>query len=314
MNEQADFAKSLGTAQRQVERFMAKRLAVSAAYRPKRLAAAMRHGVLNGGKRLRPYLLIETARIFGLTGNGPLRAAAAIEFVHCYSLIHDDLPSFDNDDLRRGQPTVHRAFDDATAILAGDALLTEAFRLIAEPQTSPSAEIRAALVQSLALESGYLGMAGGQMLDLEAEGRFDKRGKALHEARRRPQALGAASIAALQTMKTGALIRFSVLAGWRIAGSPGSARTGRALDSYARALGLAFQIKDDLLDAEGDAALLGKAAGKDKAAGKATFVSLLGLEGAKSRLADATRQGERALAGGAERLEALLAFNMARQS
>ena len=233
---------------------------------PARLIEAMRYGVLGGGKRLRPFLVVETARAFGLTGAGPRRVGAAIELVHGYSLIHDDLPAMDDDDLRRGRPTVHRAFDEATAILAGDALLTLAFEALADPATAKDAENRAALCAGLARASGLAGMVGGQMLDIAAESASAP--------------LGPQAIAELQAMKTGALLRFSVEAGAMVAGAPTAARV--ALDRYGRSLGAAFQIADDLLDAEGDAAALGKRAGKDAARNKATFVSALGLEGARA--------------------------------
>ncbi len=234
---------------------------------PARLIEAMRYGVLGGGKRLRPFLVVETARAFGLEAAGPRRVGAAIEFVHGYSLIHDDLPAMDDDDLRRGRATVHRAFDEASAILAGDALLTLAFEVMARPETAPDAEIRAALCVGLARASGHAGMVGGQMLDIAAE--------------TAAAPLGMAAIAELQAMKTGALLRFSVEAGALVAGAPAPARS--SLDRYGRALGAAFQIADDLLDAEGDSAALGKRAGKDAARNKATFVAAMGLEGARAK-------------------------------
>ena len=235
--------------------------------RPKRLVEAMRYAILGGGKRLRPFLVVETARAFGAEGDGPRRVGAAIECLHGYSLIHDDLPAMDDDDLRRGQPTVHRAFDEATAILAGDALLTLAFEILAAPQTAADGGIRAALCAGLARAAGLAGMVGGQMLDLAAE--------------RAAQPLDEAAIAELQGMKTGALLSFSVEAGGLIAGAPPSARA--PLKRYGEALGAAFQIADDLLDAEGDAVTLGKRVGKDAGRNKATFVAALGLEGARAR-------------------------------
>jgi farnesyl diphosphate synthase len=235
--------------------------------RPKRLVEAMRYAILGGGKRLRPFLVVETARAFGADGDGPRRVGAAIECLHGYSLIHDDLPAMDDDDLRRGRPTVHRAFDEATAILAGDALLTLAFEILAAPQTAPDGGVRAALCAGLARASGLAGMVGGQMLALAAE--------------RAAQPLDGAAIAELQGMKTGALLSFSVEAGGLIAGAPASARA--SLKRYGEALGAAFQIADDLLDAEGDAATLGKRVGKDAGRNKATFVAALGLEGARAR-------------------------------
>ncbi|TJV41970.1 MAG: polyprenyl synthetase family protein [Mesorhizobium sp.] len=234
--------------------------------RPGRLMVAMRHGVLNGGKRLRPFLVMESAALFSADGEAALRVAAALECVHCYSLIHDDLPAMDDDDLRRGQPTVHKAFDEATAILAGDALLTLAFDIIAGEATVLPAERRAALVLALARAAGAGGMVGGQMLDLEAE-------------RTSPDEAG---IIRLQAMKTGALIRFACEAGAIIAGAPAEDR--ERLAEYGSAVGLAFQLADDLLDLTADASQMGKATGKDAAAGKATLVALHGTNWARSQL------------------------------
>ena len=234
--------------------------------RPARLLAAMRHGVLNGGKRLRPFLLLESAALFGADEGAALRVAASLECVHCYSLVHDDLPAMDDDDLRRGQPTVHKAFDEATAILAGDSLLTLAFDIIADEATALSADRRAALVLALARAAGIGGMAGGQALDLEAE-------------RSRPDETG---IITLQAMKTGALIRFACEAGAIVAGAPAADR--ERLAEFGSAIGLAFQLADDLLDVTADAATMGKATGKDAAAGKATLVGLNGVEWAQSQL------------------------------
>ena len=237
--------------------------------RPKRLIEAMRYATLGGGKRLRAFLTIETARALGRTDEGPRRAGAAIECVHAYSLIHDDLPSMDDDDLRRGRPTAHRAFDEATAILAGDALQALAFEILADPATDPIAEARVALCLGLARAIGLAGMVGGQMLDIGAE--------------RRTAPLSVEEIARLQAMKTGALLKFSVEAGTRLAGAGATART--ALDLYGKAIGAAFQIADDILDVESDAATLGKRAGKDAAQNKATLVGALGLDAARRELA-----------------------------
>ena len=212
-------------------------------------------------------------------------AGAALECVHCYSLVHDDLPAMDNDDLRRGQPTAHKKFDEATAILAGDGLLTFAFDILSRPQTHPDPAVRIELVNALARASGLGGMVGGQMLDLAAEGRFGGNG---------PQRLGENEVRALQAMKTGALLRFACQAGGML-GSANAAQR-QALDRYGSAVGKAFQIADDLLDLEGDPALVGKSTGKDAVAGKATMVSVLGLSGAKARLAR-TRHRGRAGAG-----------------
>jgi farnesyl diphosphate synthase len=239
--------------------------------RPERLLGAMRHAALGGGKRLRPFLVVESAALAGAIGKGPLLAGCALECVHCYSLVHDDLPSMDNDDLRRGRPTVHKAYDEATAILAGDGLLTLAFDILGRPEVHPSAEVRIALVLELARASGLGGMVGGQMLDLAAEGRF--------EAKR---ALSQDEIITLQAMKTGALLRFACRAGGILGEAEPALRT--ALDRYGAAVGQAFQIADDLLDVEGDTATLGKAAGKDAAAGKGTLVSTLGIAGARAKL------------------------------
>lgn len=258
--------------------------ALAAGRRPERLVGAMRHAVFAGGKRLRPYLVIESAKLFGLEGEGPLRVAAALEAVHCYSLVHDDLPAMDDDDLRRGQPTVHRAFDEATAILAGDGLLTLAFAILADRRTAPRAGTRSKLVASLAQASGIDGMVGGQMLDLAAEGRF--------ESRRRRQGLRA--IRHLQSLKTGALIRFAAEAGAILSPKASSAEK-RALKLYGDALGFAFQIRDDLLDIEGEAAIVGKALAKDQQAGKATLVSLMGVEGARIELSRVTDEAIAAL-------------------
>ncbi|MEQ1940826.1 polyprenyl synthetase family protein [Mesorhizobium sp. VNQ89] len=245
--------------------------------RPERLLEAMRYGVLNGGKRLRPFLAIESAALFGADRGAALRVAAAVECVHCYSLIHDDLPAMDDDDLRRGRPTVHRAFDEATAILAGDSLLTFAFDIVADEATALPAERRAALVLALARAAGIGGMAGGQALDLEAE-------------RRRPDERG---IITLQAMKTGALIRFACEAGAVAAGASSADR--ERLAEFGSAIGLAFQLADDLLDVTADAATVGKATGKDAVAGKATLVGLHGIDWARSQLGGLVSQARRLL-------------------
>ncbi len=243
-----------------------------------RLLEAMRYGSLGGGKRFRPFLVIESAALYGVPVEGALNAAAALECVHCYSLIHDDLPAMDNDDLRRGRPTVHRAFDEATAILAGDGLLTLAFEILASPDTHPNPAVRADLGLALARASGVSGMAGGQMYDLEAPGKT----------------LGEADIRLLQRMKTGALITFGCVAGG-ILGEASEADIA-ALRTYGDALGAAFQLADDLLDVEGDAALVGKATGKDTGAGKGTLVSLFGIEAARVKLEELKAEALAALA------------------
>ena len=272
-----------------------------------RLARAMRHAVLAGGKRLRPYLALQSAMLMGVEGEGPKRVAAALEYLHCYSLVHDDLPAMDDDDVRRGQPTVHRVFDEATAILAGDGLLTLAFGVIAGKQTSRSSAVRSRLIESLARAAGIDGMVGGQMLDLEAEGRFGT-------AEVLP--LDTAAIERLQGLKTGALFIFAAEAGaLQVARTPSGARP--ALAAYGKALGLAFQIRDDLIDVEIDAETAGKATGKDQALGKGTFVSLLGLDGARRRLEQASAEGFAALeyfGTAAEPLAEVLVFNLSRRS
>ncbi|MGH6925077.1 MAG: polyprenyl synthetase family protein [Propylenella sp.] len=253
--------------------------------RPGRMIEAMRYATLGGGKRLRPFLLVESARVFAAEGPGVLRAAASVEFIHCYSLVHDDLPAMDNDDLRRGRATTHRAYDDATAILVGDSLLTLAFDVLADQKTDADPAIRADLVVTLARASGIGGMAGGQMLDLEAEGRFTEDGK--------PLALDRDEILRLQAMKTGALITAAAEMG-AIAGRA-DRQERKALRGYGHLLGQAFQIADDLLDVESDAATLGKATGKDSSMGKATLVGLLGIQAARERLAGLVAEAEKTL-------------------
>jgi farnesyl diphosphate synthase len=252
--------------------------------RPHRLLEAMRYASLGGGKRLRPFLVAECAALFGVPRDRALMVGAALECVHCYSLVHDDLPAMDDDALRRGRPTVHKAFDEATAILVGDSLLTLAFDILGRPETHPKAEVRIQLVLALARASGLGGMAGGQMLDLAAEGRFTES---------LPR-LGLQDVRLLQAMKTGALLRFGCIAG-AILGEAGSAERA-ALDRYGSLLGEAFQIADDLLDIEGDPETVGKATGKDAAAHKATVVAALGLDQAKNHLASLVRDAEAALA------------------
>jgi len=253
--------------------------------RPERLLDAMRYASLGGGKRFRPFLVVESATLFRVPRQRALMAGAALECVHCYSLAHDDLPAMDNGALRRGRPTAHKKFDEATAILAGDGLLTFAFDILARKQTHPDAAVRIELVNALARASGLGGMAGGQMLDLAAEGRFTGNG---------PQRLDAGEVRILQAMKTGALLRFACQAGGILASAAKRERT--ALDRYGVAVGQAFQIADDLLDLEGDPALVGKSTGKDAEAGKATMVSALGIDGAKARLRQLVTEAENALA------------------
>ena len=230
-----------------------------------RLYAAMRHAAIGGGKRLRPLLVTATAALFHVDRAVAVRVGTAVEAIHVYSLVHDDLPCMDDDDMRRGKPTVHRAFDDATAVLAGDSLHALAFEVLASPQTHPDPFVRGELVSTLALASGPEGMAGGQMMDIEAENAtFDLQ-----------------TVMRLQALKTGALIAASVEMGAILGHIPSEGRTH--LRGYARDIGLAFQIADDILDVEGDPELAGKALQKDADAGKGTFVSLMGLERAKQQ-------------------------------
>lgn len=230
-----------------------------------RVVEAMRYAFFSGGKRLRPFLVLAGAELFGVDKKQALRVAAAVECVHCYSLIHDDLPAMDDDDMRRGKPTVHKAYDEATAILAGDALMTLAFEILSDEASHPDPNVRLLLIRNLAKASGHRGMVGGQMIDLSAGD---------HE-------LGEAEIYRLQQMKTGALISFAAEAGAILGhASPGALAS---LQGYARDLGLAFQIADDLLDVEGDAAEVGKATQKDANAGKATLVGIMGAARARKQ-------------------------------
>jgi farnesyl diphosphate synthase len=254
--------------------------------RPARLIEAMRYSSLNGGKRFRPFLVVESAALFEVPRQNALMAGAALECVHCYSLVHDDLPAMDNDDLRRGQPTAHKAFDEATAILAGDGLLTFAFDILSRQETHADPRVRIELVMALARASGVGGMAGGQMLDLAAEGRFVQNRATLEFSEK--------DVRTLQAMKTGALLRFACEAGGILAAAKPEQRA--ALERYGSAVGQAFQIADDLLDLEGDPALVGKQTGKDAAAGKATLVSVLGVPTAKARLKELVTEAEQAMA------------------
>ena len=233
-----------------------------------KLIEAMRYAALDGGKRIRPYLTLATADMFNVKKERALQVAAAIELVHCYSLVHDDLPSMDDDDLRRGKPSCHNKFGEATAILAGDALLTKAFEVLSGAGAHSDPSIRSDLVMALAKAAGHEGMVGGQMLDLIAES----------DVLNRPET------ARLQRMKTGMLIAVSCEVGAILGEASESAK--HALSAYAHNLGLAFQITDDLLDAEGNAKTVGKKTGKDKEAGKSTFVSLLGIERARNQAED----------------------------
>jgi farnesyl diphosphate synthase len=278
-----DFAKRLDKTAEETEallgQLLADKLETDEITRPKRLMDAMRYSTLGGGKRLRPFLVVESAAVFGVPRESALLAGAALECIHCYSLIHDDLPAMDNSDLRRGRPTLHKKTDDATAILAGDALLTLAFDIITRDEVHRDPMVRLLLTRALARASGIGGMVGGQILDLAGEGRFGDREPV--------------DVARLQQMKTGALLRFGCIAGALL--GQASPSEYQALDDYGKALGEAFQIADDLLDVEGDAAALGKPAGADAALGKTTFVTQLGIEGAKQRLRDLLARGDSAL-------------------
>jgi farnesyl diphosphate synthase len=247
-----------------------------------RLGAAMRHALLTGGKRFRPFLVIESGALLGLSPAETVSTAAAIECIHCYSLVHDDLPSMDNDDVRRGRPTVHKAYDEWTAILVGDALLTLAFEIFASPETHPAPHVRAELVAEVARAAGARGMVQGQMLDLAAEKRNE------------PAAPTLADVREIQWLKTGALIACACEAGAILAQATASQRA--ALRAFGQQLGLAFQIADDLLDAEGDETTVGKATRKDSGAGKATLISLLGAAKTRALLAETEEKAIEALA------------------
>ncbi len=258
----------------------------------RRLMEAMRYATLGGGKRMRGFLVMETAALFGLMP-GAVRVAASVEMLHAYSLVHDDLPAMDDDDTRRGQPSTHIQFDEATAILAGDALQARAFELLAEPETHGDPAARCALVLALGAASGAAGMAGGQMIDMVTEG----------------LRLTEDEVMRLQALKTGRLIQYSVEAGAILGAATAAQRT--ALAAYGADLGAAFQIADDVLDATGTTAGIGKTAGKDAAAGKATPVALLGVEGARARAAMLSARAVSHLAGfgsAADGLRALAAY------
>ena len=264
-----------------------------------RLTEAMRYATLNGGKRVRPFLVMSSARLFNVAESSSLRVAAAVEMVHCYSLVHDDLPAMDDDELRRGQPTCHVRFNEATAILAGDALLTKAFQVLADPDTHPDPAVRSDLVAKLAHAAGDEGMVAGQMLDLMAA----------------DTALGMSEVTRLQRLKTGMLIGFACESGAILGKAPEAAR--HALRAYVHDLGLAFQIVDDLLDVEGDEKEVGKKTGKDQAAGKATFVSLLGRDRARAQadmLADQAAQHLELFAEKANHLRELARFVVKRRA
>jgi farnesyl diphosphate synthase len=264
-----------------------------------RLIEAMRYSVLNGGKRMRAFLVMQTAQLFSVNQTCAARVAASVEMLHAYSLIHDDLPAMDDDDLRRGQPSCHKKFDEATAILAGDALQTRAFEVLAEADTHADAEARCELVLALAAASGMRGMVGGQMIDMQAEGK----------------SLTGPEITRLQALKTGRLIQFSAEAGAILGRAPQAQR--HFIAAYGRELGGAFQIYDDVLDETASAAELGKTIGKDLAQGKATMVSILGLDRARAqaeRLAEQAAGHLESFGEKADLLRALAAFTVTRKS
>ncbi len=259
-----------------------------------RVTEAMRYSVMNGGKRLRPYLVYETGRLFGLEFKDTLHTAAALEMLHSYSLIHDDLPAMDNDDLRRGKPTCHKQYDEATAILAGDGLLTYAFEILSSPQTAAAPSTRCALISSLAKAAGASdGMIAGQMLDLYAEKlpeNTDKENLIKH----------------IEEMKTGRLISYACEAGAILGRANATQR--QALATYARGIGIAFQIADDILDIEGEQELVGKTLNKDNTQGKVTFVTLYGLENARQIARNLIEQAQEALSVFGEKAENLKAL------
>ncbi len=264
----ADLASAAADTERALETLLATGSLSGPGPAPERLVAAMRHGSLNGGKRLRPLLVRQAARVFGVPDAATTTTGLAIELVHCYSLVHDDLPAMDDDDLRRGQPTVHKAYDDATAILAGDALLTHAFALLAGDAAHPDPTVRAKLVLELATGAGAGGMVGGQMRDIEGETSF----------------LTERAIAQMQAMKTGALIRAAVRMGATLGGATDAELAH--LTTYAEAAGRAFQLADDILDVTATPEKMGKATGKDAGAGKQTIVARIGVDAARRQLGE----------------------------
>jgi farnesyl diphosphate synthase len=252
-----------------------------------RLMSAMRYATLGGGKRLRPFFVVTSGRLFDVDERALLRVAAAVECVHSYSLVHDDLPCMDDDDLRRGRPTVHKAYNEPTAVLVGDALLALAFEILVDPDTHADPRVLVELARRLAIASGGRGMVGGQMIDMETEGR----------------AVDIAAVTRMQRMKTGALIAFSIECG-AVLGRAG-VESAHALQRFAHDLGLAYQIVDDILDCEGNAEELGKAVRKDAARGKASFVAVLGLEGARDQARRLAAQAKQHLDGFGERASLL---------
>jgi farnesyl diphosphate synthase len=272
-----NFETALKRTAAEVDRLLDRILPLDTARAP-RVIEAMRYASIGQGKRIRPFFVTESARILDAPAEGALRTGVALECVHCYSLVHDDLPAMDDDDLRRGKPTCHKAFDEATAILAGDGLLTLAFDILADPLTHADSKVRVELIANLARSAGHAGMVGGQMLDLEAE---------------QQSASDLEHIILMQGMKTGALFRYSLEAGAIVAEAAPADRA--ALVTFADKIGLAFQIADDVLDVESTPEKLGKATQKDRSAGKATFIDHLGLDGAKARANALTAEAVAAL-------------------
>lgn len=285
----SDIKKALSATAKTVEAELDRLLAQDGAPE-RRVVEAMRYASLGGGKRIRPFLVLESAKLFGVTERSAIRVASALEMVHCYSLVHDDLPAMDDDDQRRGRPTVHKRYDEATAILAGDALLTAAFAVLANSKTHSDPGVRCELVEQLAQAAGAHGMVGGQMIDLTAA-QLD---------------LDIGGVTRLQRLKTGRLIDFGCQAG-AILGRSGPNRR-EALRGYSHDLGLAFQMIDDILDVEGNPDLLGKAVAKDEGQGKATFVSLMGVERARSQADRLADQAAAHLASFDERADGLRAL------
>ena len=296
--ERLSLADAMANAAEDVEQMLDRLLPVPEGTEA-RLSEAMRYAALGGGKRMRAFLVLESAHLFNVDRGQALRVAASVEMLHAYSLVHDDLPAMDDDDLRRGKPSTHRAFDEATAILAGDALQARAFEVLAEADTHHSAEARCELVCGLGLASGARGMAGGQMIDMLAEG----------------TALNEAQVIRLQALKTGRLIQYSAEAGAMLGRSNVTQR--HLLAGYGRDLGAAFQIADDLLDAVGNTEEMGKTAGKDAAAGKATLVAIMGPERARDQAEVLARQAADhldAFGSGATLLRELAEFVVARRT
>ncbi|MEM8539423.1 MAG: polyprenyl synthetase family protein [Pseudomonadota bacterium] len=293
MITQEEFLKLLSNRAIQIEGFLGDYLSNETRgeeiARPERLLKAIRHGVLNGGKRMRPFLVLEVASMFGSNDQKAMHAAAGLECLHCYSLVHDDLPAMDDDDYRRGQPTIHKAFDEATAILAGDAMLTLSFELTVSEAGGIDAQTRCLLAAALARDAGMAGMVGGQTLDLAFEN----------------SDVSEDIISRIHAMKTGALIRYACTAGVLIAG--GSAKDVVSMQKYGEIIGLAFQLADDLLDVTSDSETMGKATGKDSEAGKRTLVEIYGVDWARARLDELIGQAEEILVPYGERANVLRA-------